>query len=68
MTPRILALPIIAAGMVLAGCTHHGNYDQRSDYDRSQMQNTTAAPPPASMDTNNSNSAGPRYPNTGGSR
>lgn len=68
MKLRILALPVVAASLVLAGCSGHRNHDGNHSYDRTQMQNSTSAPEPASMPDGNTNSAGPRYPNTGGSR
>jgi len=67
MKLSMLALPILASGLVLAGCSSHRD---RSDsmYDQPQTQSTTPPPPPASVPDNNSNTPGSQYPTTGGSR
>ncbi|MBV7482645.1 hypothetical protein [Bordetella sp. BOR01] len=68
MKLSMLALPVVAASLVLAGCGGHRGHDGDSTYDRSQTQSTTPPPPPASMPDNNSNTPGSQYPTTGGSR
>lgn len=60
------ALPLVAVGLVLGGCSGHRYHDDDRAYDRSGSQSTTP-PPPASMPDNNSNTPGPKYPATGGS-
>lgn len=68
MMSKMFALPVIVAGLALAGCTHYGHHDRRSDDDRAQMQHSPTAPAPANMPGEAGHSAGPLYPNTGGSR
>lgn len=67
MKLRLIALPIVAAGLALGGCTGH-HHDRDTSYHRNQSQNTTPPPPPATIPDNNSNTPSPQYPATGGSR
>jgi len=67
MKLSMFALPIIAAGLVLGGCSHR-DHDGSSTYDRPGYQNSAPPPPPASMPDNNSNTPSPAYPPSGGSR
>ncbi|WP_041862958.1 hypothetical protein [Bordetella petrii] len=67
MKLSMLALPVVAASLALAGCGGHRSHSGDATYDQSQTQ-TTPAPPPASMPDNNSNTPGSQYPATGGSR
>jgi len=66
MKLSMFALPLVAAGLVLGGCSGHRYHDDDRAYDRSDTQNTTPPPPPAGMPDNNSNTPGPKYPPTGG--
>lgn len=70
MKLRLFALPVLAAGLVLGGCSGHGHHDRHSSTDLSETQHYDSAngTQPTSMPDGNSNSAGPKYPSTGGSR
>ena len=68
MKLSMLALPVVAASLILGGCGGHRNHDSGSTYDPPQTQSTTPAPPPASMPDGNSNTPSPEYPASGGSR
>jgi len=68
MKLSMLALPIVASGLLLAGCGGHRDHGGDSMYDQPQTQGTTPPPPPASVPDNNSNTPGSQYPSTGGSR
>ncbi|WP_141217671.1 hypothetical protein [Bordetella genomosp. 4] len=67
MKLSMFALPIIAAGLVLGGCSHR-DHDGSSTYDRPGYQNSAPPPPPGSVPDNNSNTPSPGYPATGGSK
>ncbi|MCD0505940.1 hypothetical protein [Bordetella petrii] len=68
MKLSMLALPVVAASLALAGCGGHRNHSSdMGGYDSTQSQ--SAPPPsPATMPDNNSNTPSPQYPSTGGSR
>lgn len=70
MKLRVLALPVLAVGLVLGGCSGHGHHDRHNSSGHSQTQHSdiNSGTEPASMPDGNSNSAGPKYPSTGGSR
>lgn len=68
MKLSMLALPIVASGLLLAGCSGHRHHSDDPMYDRPQTQSNTPPPPPASMPDNNTNTPGSQYPATGGSR
>ena len=68
MKLSMLALPVVAVSLALAGCGGHRYHDGDSTYDSSQTQGTTPPPPSPGMPDNNSNTPGPQYPSTGGSR
>ncbi|MBO1110594.1 hypothetical protein [Bordetella petrii] len=67
MKLSMLALPFVAASLVLAGCSSHRDHRSDPAYESPQTQGTAPPPPPASMPDNNSNTPGTQYPATGGS-
>ncbi|MBO9357601.1 hypothetical protein GG851_26700 [Bordetella petrii] len=69
MKLSMLALPVVAASLVLAGCGSDRYHDSDATYDSPSTQGTTPPPPPpASMPDHNSNTPGSQYPATGGGR